>query len=134
MFTGEFKMTEDISFITIKGEEFALVPMQKFEKFSQAMEELEDKRDIEEAKATLKKIAKDEEQFYPLEIVEKLCSGENAIKLFREYRNLSVNDLAQKINKSADYVRKLENGNRRGTVDVLKDIARALQIDCELLL
>ena len=84
-----------------------------------------EQEDIEEQKA---RIANQQETF-PLEVVEKLSSGEHPIKVFREYRGLSQSLLAAKVDIS-----QIEKFERQGTAKILKAIANALKVDLEDLL
>ena len=88
---------------------------------------LEDIRDFEEAKAT------DEESF-PSEVVNRLAlDKENPIKVFREYRELTQAQLADKTGiQSVDLVA-LETGQKSGSAETLEAIAEALALDVELI-
>jgi DNA-binding XRE family transcriptional regulator len=75
-------------------------------------------------------MAADEESF-PEEIAARLTSGENPIRVFRRHRKLTQSDLADKIGSTSTYVSQLENGVRKGSVEMLKAIAAALNVDLD---
>jgi len=72
--------------------------------------------------------AKNDETF-PFEVADRIIEGENPIKIFREYRNLTQKQLAEEVGITEQYISRLENGNRQGTVKQLKKIAEILKVD-----
>jgi len=88
---------------------------------------IEDYEDIQEIKSYLD----NPEESFPLEVVLALSEGENAIKVYREYRGISQTELAKKVNVSKQYISQLENGDRAGTTKVLKSIAKVLDVNIE---
>ncbi len=91
----------------------------------------QDIQDFDKAKAAL---ARGEDELIPAEIVNAILDGENAIKVWREFRGLAQAELAQKINISAPYLSQLESGKRSGSVEVLAVIAGALDLSVDVLL
>jgi transcriptional regulator with XRE-family HTH domain len=51
--------------------------------------------------------------------------------LLREYREFSQSVLAEKTKVSKQYISQLENGERKGTLAILKKIAKVLAVDLE---
>lgn len=88
---------------------------------------LEDIEDIEDLKAN----ENDESERFPLDVVHRIASGENAIKVFREYRKISQTAFAKMVGISKQYISKIENGERKGTAKILKLIAQSLGIDLD---
>jgi DNA-binding XRE family transcriptional regulator len=72
-----------------------------------------------------------QEEAVPLAIVDRLLAGENSLRVWREYRGLSLAELAGKTALSKGYLSDIENGNRTGTIETLKSIAAALDVDLE---
>ena len=103
---------------------FAILP---YEEYKSILEKLEDILDVEIIQAA--KSNKDER--FPLWLVESIASGKSAIKAYREYRHLSQSELAEKAKISKQYVSQLENSERKGTLAVLKKIAKILNIELE---
>lgn len=93
-------------------------------------EDYEDLVDSLEAQIVLARIAAGEET-WPLEIVEARANGENSIAVFRKYRGLTVSDLAASAGISQPYLSEIEGGKKTGSVDVLKRIATALNVDLD---
>lgn len=116
--------------LTIKGEKFAVVPWALYERCLEAME---DAKDIADAKAIESNIKSGEGEYYPSEIVDAMIDGENMVKVFREYRGLTQEALAAKINKSVELIRKIESGKSEGSISTIKAIAEALNVDINLI-
>lgn len=71
------------------------------------------------------------DEAFPEAVAERLIGGENAVKVFREYRALTLRDLATKSGLGASYLSDIENGKRKGTVETMKAIAEALGVDLD---
>ncbi len=93
-------------------------------------EDYEDLMDSLEAQAIMARIAAGEET-WPLDVVEAKARGENAVRIYRTYRGLSVSELAEAAGISQPYLSEIEKGRKTGSVDVLKRIAAALRVDLE---
>lgn len=111
--------------------EWAIIPYKEFELIQEAMEDVEDIRDIEE---NLKAIHENKEIVIPGEITFAILEGGNPIRVWREYKKIKLNELAEKVGISASYLSQIENGKRNPTIDTLKLIAVALRVDPELLI
>ena len=111
--------------------EWAIIPFSEYQNLVEQAELLDDIKALNEV---LAKLARGEEEFIPEYIAEALWDGQNPLKVWREYRGVSQNELAEQIGISAGYLSQLETGKRTGTADVLARIARALSVDIEDLL
>ncbi len=78
-------------------------------------------------------IARPSEETFPESLVDALVNGDHPIKVYRNYRQLTQQELADRIGKSKPYIAKLEAGERTGTVDVLVRIAEVLKVDLDQL-
>lgn len=67
----------------------------------------------------------------PAEIVDRLLAGENPVKIWREYRGLSQRALASDAGLNFAYLSQIETGVRKGTVETMKKLARALSVDLD---
>ena len=103
---------------------YALVPIKEYERLM-ALEE--DREDIAAAEA-----AKEDETF-PSEIVERLIEGENRVRVWRQYRGLRQGELAARVGISQSHLSDIEIGRSDGSFRVITAIARALEIDLDLL-
>lgn len=69
----------------------------------------------------------------PKSVVDQIVSGENALRVLREWRAVTTRHLSTKANISRDCISDIETGRRKGTATVLKKIAAALNVPFDLL-
>jgi DNA-binding XRE family transcriptional regulator len=87
-------------------------------------EMLQDIRDYDEAKAAIAR----GEALIPSEVTYALLDGENPLRVWREFRGLTQQEVADAAGISKPYLSQLETGQRRGTTEVLAAIARVLDV------
>lgn len=68
------------------------------------------------------------EERVPLEVVDRLLAGENPIRVWREHRKMTLDQLGAAAGLSKGYLSDLENGKRAGPVETLQAIAHALGV------
>ena len=117
--------------LQLNGMKYAVLP---YESYAKMIEILEDARDIADAKEIAARIERGEGEYFPSEVVNAILDGENKIKIFREYRGITQEALAEKINKSVVMIRKLENRSSDGSISTIKAISNALKVDVEMLI
>lgn len=76
-------------------------------------------------------IAAGHDELVPSEIVKRLISGENRVKVWRSHRGLSVKGLAAEAGISAPYLSEIEGGKKEGSLSVMKKIAEVLDVDLD---
>lgn len=69
----------------------------------------------------------------PKEVVDRLAKGENAVRVLREWRDVTQMHLAFKTNLSQSYISDIENRRRTGTPAALRLVADALNVPLDLL-
>lgn len=111
--------------------EWAVVPYKFYLELVEKAEMLQDIQDYDSAKAAL---ARGDEELIPSEVVYAILDGENPIKVWREYRGMSQSKTAEKAGISVPYLSQLETNKRKGSLDVLSAIAKALQVSLENIL
>jgi DNA-binding XRE family transcriptional regulator len=111
--------------------EWAVIPYGEFIKIQKILEDAEDIKDIEE---NLKAIEENREIVVPGEVTFAIIDGTHPIRAWREYKNMRINELAKRIGISGSYLSQIENGKRNPTIETLKAIARALDIEPEMLI
>lgn len=112
--------------VTPGGEEMVVIPRAEYERMRNLAEERED---AEDARAVLSMLAEGREDRVPDDMAERLLAGESPVKLWRQYRQMSQSDLAAAAGINKVYLSQIETGRRRGSVDTLAAIARALAVD-----
>ncbi len=75
----------------------------------------------------------DESFAYPAIVVQRLQAGENAIKVWREYRHLTQAALAEAVGSTKAYISQIETGHRRPSRRLLAAIAETLGVPLRLL-
>ena len=76
-------------------------------------------------------LAQGEEELIPSEITYALLDGENPIRVWRDYRGLTQQQVAEAAGISKPYLSQLESGRRKGTAEVLAAVARALKVSLD---
>ena len=74
------------------------------------------------------------EEYFPAELVGQLLDGENPLKIWRKYRNLTLDALAASVGRQGSFISKLEKGRAQGGIKLWQDLARVLEVDLEDLL
>ena len=105
------------------SQKFVLVPIEQYNQLLSDIEMLKDIRDFRSAKAV-------DEETFPAEVINRLILNEdNPIKVYREYRELTQKQLADKVGVQRAYLAEIETGRKSGSVKTLKAIAEALDVD-----
>jgi DNA-binding XRE family transcriptional regulator len=105
--------------------EWAVLPYDKYLELAEEAEMLQDIRDYDNIKAV---IEREEQEVIPSEVTYAILDGENPIKVWREYRGLTQQQLAELIGISTPYLSQIEKNRRTGTKEVLVAIAKALKV------
>ena len=122
-------MNENIQLIERDGKpEWAVLPYEEYLELLEQAEMLEDIRDYDAAKAALER---GEDELIPAEVVYAILDGANPIKVWREYRRLTQQQLADKVKISKPYISQIETGKRTGTTEILSAIAKALDVSLD---
>ncbi len=108
--------------------EWAVVPYETYLQLVEKAEMLQDVQDYDSAKTALER---GDDELVPSEVVYAILDGENAIKVWREYRGLSQQEAAEKAGISVPYLSQLETNKRKGSIDVLTTIAKVLRVSLE---
>jgi DNA-binding XRE family transcriptional regulator len=95
---------------------------------AKAAEAAEDAADIADVKRFNERLARGEEELIPADIVNRMLDGESKVKVWREYRGMTLRELAAKLDISPAYLSQIEDGTRDGTFETMKKIAAALGI------
>ncbi|MDK1490507.1 helix-turn-helix transcriptional regulator [Sinorhizobium sp. 7-81] len=118
-----------LQFITTPaGDRMVVMPEDEYRKLAKAAEMAEDEADIAAVERFHARLASGDEELIPAEFVNRMLDGENRIKVWREYRAMTLRDLAAKADVSPAYLSQIESGKRDGTFDTIKKIAAALDI------
>ena len=109
--------------------EWAVIPYEEYQRLVAEAEMLQDIRDYDEVKLAL---ANENEELIPSEVTYALLNEENPIRVWREYRGLTQQQVADEARISKPYLSQLESGQRKGTAEVLAAVARALNVSLDV--
>jgi len=113
---------------TPNGDQMAVIPLTEYERLIEAAEDLADVRAYDEV---MRRLASGEEELVPAELVNRILDGENTLRVWREYRGLTVKQLAERAGVSAPFVSQIETGQREGSVDTMRKLAEVLNISLD---
>ena len=100
------------------------MPLHHFEALLEHIEEL---KDI----ATLDQALLSPEEKFPGEVVIELLAGTNLLRVYRQYRKLTQEVLAQIIGASKTTISEIENGRKTGSLETIKALASALSVELD---
>jgi DNA-binding XRE family transcriptional regulator len=107
--------------------EWAVIPYADYERLMASLEMLDDVRAYDEAKRLLEA----GEELIPSEITYAILDGANPVRVWREYRGRTQQQLAQAAGISVPYLSQIESGKRTGSADVLAALAKVLEISLD---
>ena len=107
--------------------EWAVVPYEEYQRLVTEAEMLQDVRDYDEAKLVLA----NGEELIPSQVTYALLDGENPLRVWREYRKLTQQQVAEAAGISKPYLSQLESGQRKGTTEVLQAVAKVLNVSLD---
>jgi len=112
-----------IQFIERDGKrEFAVIPIELYERLSAVLEHVDDAALADAARAA------DDGFRIPAAVVNALLEGEQPVKVWREQRGLTQDALAAKAGISKAYLYQMETPKRVGALKTLRAIADALAV------
>ncbi|MDH4285438.1 MAG: helix-turn-helix transcriptional regulator [Gallionellaceae bacterium] len=108
--------------------EYVVLPWDEYQAMLAA---LEDRADTAALAGFAERLARGEEETIPAVVLDRLLAGEQPVRVWREHRGLTQAQLAEAAGVTQSMVAMIERGGRRGTVDTLTVIARALKVDLD---
>lgn len=110
------------------GKKAVIISLEHYQEIQERLEELEDVKSYLEVKS-------ESSETLPFDVVSKLVErNESKVKIIRKYRGYSIIELASKVGITESYLSQIENEKRKGTIEIYKQLAKALNIDIELLI
>ncbi len=110
---------------------FAVLPWNEYEALVAAAEDAEDRAAVLRVR---ERLASGAETLIPDEFVDALDGGENPVRVFRRFRNLRQTALAEAAGIRQGYLSEIERGTKAPSLATARALARALEVDLELLL
>src|SRR3954468_6627206 len=112
--------------------EVAIIPRAEYERLKALSDEAAEDSGAAKLVARAKQVT---DVMLPLEVVERLASGENPIRVLRKFRGWTQAELAtaEGVHIPQNYLSDLETGKRKGPFELHRKIAKALDVPFELL-
>ena len=113
--------------ITIDGIEYVAIPRAQFGEFLND----EDAFDVARYDQIKAQLTAGEEEFIPEVFVNRILDGESPMRVWREFRGLTLQNLADQVHVSKSYLSEIENNHKDGSVRVMKQVAQALKVNLD---
>jgi len=110
----------DVQKLTIDGKNYVIL----------SEEDYEDLVDGMRANAIMARVAAGEE-VWPLTLVEELSETDSRVRTYRNYRKMTVRELAEAADISPSHLADIESGKAQGSGDAMTRIAEALRVDLD---
>lgn len=122
-------MTEKIQYIAREGRaEYAVVPIDEWNRVVALAEDAEDLRAADEA---VRELHDGNDETVPLEVVEQLIEGNNAVAIWRNYRGLTQQQLADAAGVTKSHISQIEKGVKTGSLHCMQKIATRLSLNLD---
>jgi DNA-binding XRE family transcriptional regulator len=113
-----------VQIVEIAGQKMAVLPVEDFQRL---VEIAEDREDIAAA-ADAERRRNEGMEYLPASMVNRILDGENALRVWREYRGMTIAELAETSGYGYSMISKVETGARQGTVALWNAVASALRV------
>ena len=108
--------------------ETVTIPKAEYERLLALQEDL---ADIQAALAVEARIATGDDELIPANVVDRLLDGEQPLRVWREFRNLTQAALARSSGVNRVQIVDIEAGRNTGSVHTLRKLATALQVSVD---
>ncbi len=104
-----------------------------YKEYHALMERQEELETIARAQTITSRIEAGMEETFPADVVNRIVlEDENPIRVYREYRHMTQQQLADKAGIARAYLTEIETGKKQGAIATLKAIAQALDVDLNM--
>ena len=111
--------------ITIDGVDYVAIPRSELNNFPGD----DDAMDIVNYDRIKALLASGEEEMIPAEYANRILDGESPLRVWREFRGLTLQVLSDQVEASKGYLSEIENGHKDGSVRIMKRVAEILRVD-----
>jgi DNA-binding XRE family transcriptional regulator len=122
-----------VKFKTTADGEVAILPRAEYERLKAVEREAVEDAGTARLVARAKKDVAGGSPLLPMEVVARLATGENPIRVLRQFRGRSQIELASAVEITQNYLSDLETGKRKGPLALHQKFARALGVPLDLL-
>ena len=107
--------------------EWAVIPYEAYRRLVKEAEMLQDIRAYDKVKRAIE----EGEELIPSKVTYAILDGANPIRVWREYRGLTQQQVAEAAGISVPYLSQIESGKRKGRAEVLAAIAKELGLSLD---
>ena len=116
-----------VQIVEIAGHKMAMLPVAEYERL---LDIAEDKADaLAAAEAERRRL--EGEEYLPAEMVDRILGGENALKVWRRHRGMTLEALADATGTQGSILSRIENGKLQGRPAMWRRLAEALNVSAE---
>ena len=72
-----------------------------------------------------------EQEWIPAGVLRRMAAGEHPVRVWRDYRGMTARALAAAAGIAGSYLSAIETGKKPGSINAMKRIARALDVDLD---
>lgn len=116
-----------VQIVEIAGQKMAMLPVDDYQKL---LDVAEDRADAIAAIAAEQRRTGGEE-YLPAELVDQIMNGENALRVWRNYRGMTVRTLADRAGARVATISEIENGKAQGKPALWRALAEALNVSVD---
>jgi ribosome-binding protein aMBF1 (putative translation factor) len=113
--------------------EMAILPRKDYEKLLAKAAEADEDAGTARLVARARKEIAAGAPLLPKAVVDRMAEGESAVRVLREWRDMTQMSLSSKTGISQSHISDIEKGRRTGTPATLRAIATALKVPLDLL-
>jgi DNA-binding XRE family transcriptional regulator len=116
-----------VQFVEIAGQKIAMLSAADYEHLLEMAEDRAD--ELAADRASARRLAG--EEYVPVELIDRIIGGESPLRVWRTYRGMTQDALAEKVGTAANYISLIENGQREGKAALWRKLAEALKVDVD---
>jgi len=116
-----------VQIIEVAGNRLALLPEGEYRQLIDAVEDRED----HDAAAEAERRRMSGEEYIPASMMDRLLAGDSPLKVWRQHRSLTQEELAAMIGMTKMTVSSMERGTRPGSIKVWRALSEALNVSLD---
>lgn len=116
-----------VQIVEIAGQKMAMLPIDDYQKLLDASE---DRADVLAAMSSEQRRAEGEE-YLPADMVDRVMKGESALRVWRKYRGMTLEQLGERANARKSRLSEIENGKAHGKPALWRALADALNVSVD---
>jgi hypothetical protein len=116
-----------VQIVEIAGEKIAMIPVADYERLVDLAEDKSDILAAERAEAR----RREGEEYVPAEVVNRILSGESPLRVWRQYRGLTLEKLSKAAGISLTQISDMERRTRQGRPLQWRRLADALRVSVD---